>query len=333
MKEFELTIIMSNYNQERYIKRAIESVFSQKVNFKFRLLIVDDYSCMDNSREVIKNYVAQYDNIEAIFGEENGGYLKNVLRGKAVTRTKYFCLLDADDYWTDQGFLQRAYDFLEEHSEYTIYESNVYVLTDESIEKQELSKTFLSKRYKTGTYSQKMFVNNERVPITQTTGMFFRNTIFKSGIPEVMSNAVGTRAERSFEGDTDRFIMHLKTGLAFYDSSPVGVYRLTADGIWVRLKRSKKMLINARAYMDYYRYYQSDLPFFANKSWYYLCRYFEEKIKDINSFEKEYECIEEDEFLNINEIYNFCFKNRMEIKQRNLGIKQKAKIIIKTIIA
>ena len=48
MDEIKLTIIMSNYNQEQYIEKAIESVLMQNVNFKYKLLITDDFSQKDN---------------------------------------------------------------------------------------------------------------------------------------------------------------------------------------------------------------------------------------------------------------------------------------------
>ena len=46
---YKVTIIMSNYNQEKYISQAIESVLNQKTNFPFQLIITDDFSTKDNS--------------------------------------------------------------------------------------------------------------------------------------------------------------------------------------------------------------------------------------------------------------------------------------------
>ena len=261
--EYDLTIIMSNYNQADLMKKALNSIFDQVVNFNYKVIITDDCSNKDNSIAVISEYVSKHDNVEPIYSKENGGYLVNVLRAKRRTKTKYFCLLDADDFWTDKHFLQKAFDFLEKNPDYAIYESNVYVLPFDADESNySKSRTFVSSKFKTGTYTKEMFVNNVPIPITQTTGMFFRNTIFCDGIPKIMEEAIGTQAERSFEGDWDRFVMHLKTGKAFYSADVVGVYRLTKGGIWSRLSPSEKSLLVARAYMDYCRFYQSDYGFF-----------------------------------------------------------------------
>lgn len=310
-KNDQLTIIMSNYNQAVYIEEAIQSVLAQKVDFNYKLLITDDCSKKDNSIPLIKSYVDKYANIEAIFAEKNGGYLTNILRAKERTKTEYFCLLDADDYWTDMEWLQRAFDFLESHKDFSIYEANVLTLRDKA------TKPFLPSTIGTGIYTMKDFVANKTIPITQTTGMFFRNTIFKDGIPQIMKDAVGTLSERSFEGDVDRFIMHLKTGKAFYDKQPVGVYRLTPNGIWVRLKKSEKSLLNARAYMDYYGYYQEHKEFFSNKSWFFFQQYLEAKQKETIQFMHNADFISKDELSNANEVYQFCHENAGTLQKNN----------------
>ena len=53
---YKVTIIMSNYNQEKYISQAIESVLNQKTNFPFQLIITDDFSTNDNSIKIIKEF-------------------------------------------------------------------------------------------------------------------------------------------------------------------------------------------------------------------------------------------------------------------------------------
>ena len=124
--EYLVTIIMSNYNQEKTIRRAIDSIFEQKTNFDWQIIITDDNSVKDNSKDIIKEYAEKYpDKIKALYSDENGGYLKNVLRAKRLTKTKYFCLLDADDYWTDKKYMQKAVNFLEKHKDYTVYYQNV----------------------------------------------------------------------------------------------------------------------------------------------------------------------------------------------------------------
>ena len=319
-----MTIIISNYNQEKHIGETIDSVFAQRVSFPIKVIIADDCSCRERSKEIIREYALRYENIEPIFAKENKGYLANILRAKARTKTKYFCLLDADDYWTDRDFLQRAYDFLDTHDEYAIYEANVEVANGNN------RRPYISPRIKSGSYSKEEYLNNGSIPITQTTGMVFRNCIFADGIPKIMEDAVGTRAERSYEGDTGRFVMHLKYGLAYYDNRIAGVYRVTKNGIWTSLSDAKKRLITARFYPDYYQFYGTNVDFFVSRAYENLQRYLTEKQKELISLEKQDDFIDEYEKLMFDDVYRFCKQYEEEIIVRR-RLKDKIKRIVKII--
>ena len=169
-----------------------------------------------------------------------------------------------------------------------------------------------------------MLLNDRFVPITQTTGMFFRNCIFINGIPEIMEKAVGTRSERSFEGDTGRFMMHLKEGPAYYDSKCVGVYRLTGSGIWNSLSPASKKLISARMQLDYQQYYGVNPAFFVNRAFRLLRAYLEEKQKELlhpDSHRRR----------GCDDVYSFCRQYESEISVEKYGIKEKLRKIVRII--
>lgn len=252
MSKVKCTIIMSNYNQAQYIGRAIDSVLAQKTNFHWQLIITDDHSTKDNSVEIIKGYAKQYPNqVIPLFNQENGRYLKNILRAKELTKTEYFTLLDADDYWTDKNYLQEAVDYLDTHQDTIIYGRNVLCVEEETGRKY----PFISLQTPNREFNLKDYFENQ-VIITQTTGSFFRNVIFSHGIPEIMTQAINTLSERSFEGDADRFIMHLKYGKAFFCNKFSGVYTIQKMGIWSRMAEWEKHLIQAQCYIDYDRYFE-----------------------------------------------------------------------------
>ncbi len=262
MTEPILTVIMSCYNQAEYIRQAIDSVLMQKTNFPFKLVITDDYSTKDNSREIIKEYASRYpDKIETLLNEKNVRYLANILRVKSNMHTEYFTLLDADDYWTDENYLQDAVDFLKSHRDYSVYARNVLrreITGEESpyLEREQAECDFIFEDYVKGD-----------IPIPQTTGTVFRNVVYRDGVPRIVSEAVGTIHERSFEGDVDRFVMHLAKGKAHYDARVAGVYRILPTGIWQKLPASEKHLIQAQCYADYFAYLDRDRVFFVNASY------------------------------------------------------------------
>ena len=262
-ESFKLTVIMSNYNQAHLIRGAIDSFLAQKTNFPVQLIITDDCSTKDNSVEIIKEYEEKYpEKIKVLYNKENGRYLKNILRAKAITKTPYFTLLDADDYWTDDKYLQKAVDFLDTHPDFTIYNANVMALHPDGS-----SNPYVKTDIKSADYSFDDYIN-DKIIFTQTTGMVFRNVIYIKGIPDMVQNSIGTISERSFEGDVDRYVMHLKHGKAHFVNEISGVYRILADGIWQRLNLFEKSAIQAQAFLDYDLYFEKEYhAIFMNKMW------------------------------------------------------------------
>ena len=146
-----------------------------------------------------------------------------------------------------------------------------------------------------------------------------------------MEKAVGTRSERSFEGDTGRFMMHLKEGLAYYDSKIAGVYRLTEGGIWNSLSPARKKLISARMQLDYYQYYGVNPAFFVSRAVRLLRAYLEEKQNELLRPEEKNMFIDEYEKLMCDDVYSFCKQYESEISVSKCGIKEKIRKILRII--
>ncbi len=301
---------MSNYNQEKYIIKAIDSVLRQNVNFKYKLIITDDCSTKDKSIEIIKEYANKYPEIIfPLYNKENGGYLVNILRAKEITKTPYFCLLDADDYYTDKNFLQRAFDFLQSHKDYVIYYENVNYLYEDGREEP-----FINVKEKSRGFELKDYFSDNLI-IVQTTGQFFRNVIYSKGIPQIVKDSIGSDSERSFEGDYDRFIMHLRFGKAFFNNNICGVYRILPTGIWSRLSESKRFLLQLQTYYDYNRYFENKYKaFFVNKMYQVLINFLQ-ILKNLNNLD-----FTEKEFFQFNKLYRFILDNKDIV---NLKINKK----------
>lgn len=313
--DYDLTIVMSNYNQAQYIDKAIESVLSQKVNFNYKLLITDDNSQKDNSVEILKSYENKYPQIiEVIYNKENGRYLKNIMRAMAITKTPYFCLLDADDYWTDTRFLQRAYNFLEKNPNYVIYTENVNYLYEDGSTELFVKTKYLSKRTSFNNY-----LNGSAI-ITQTTGQFYRNVLYSKGIPDMVKSAIGTKSERSFEGDYDRFVMHLIYGDAYFKNRVCGVYRiLSTSGIWAKLSSAKKHLIQMQTYYDYNRYFNYEYnSFFINKMYKEFRCILEEQGKDLCTLKEKSITFNLDD--NLKDLYSYLYDNKRLINFEDFNI-------------
>lgn len=113
-----LSVVIISYKQVNYIRDAIESVLSQKVNFKFELLLADDCS-NDGTLEIEKEYAKKYPEIVKVLErKKNMGGTNNIFDAATKTKGKYFTLLEGDDYWCDANKLQQQVDFLEKNHDY-----------------------------------------------------------------------------------------------------------------------------------------------------------------------------------------------------------------------
>lgn len=92
--EYDLQIIIPVYNVEDYIERCMDSVLSQKTQFRYLVVVVNDGST-DKSRERLRRY-ENADNV-VIIDQENQG--PAVARNQALKtiRAKYVGFVDADD--------------------------------------------------------------------------------------------------------------------------------------------------------------------------------------------------------------------------------------------
>lgn len=116
--EIIVSVILITYNHEKYVRQAIESILSQKTNFKFEILVGDDCST-DNTPGILKEYGDKYsDNIKLFLRKKNLGATKNDYLLKKQSVGKYIAPLEGDDYWLNNDRLQNMIDFLENCPQY-----------------------------------------------------------------------------------------------------------------------------------------------------------------------------------------------------------------------
>ncbi|SRR5581483_1051456 len=90
-------IVITSYNQERFLPEAIDSALAQTLP-PHEIIIADDHSTRDNSRALIRDYVARYPNlIRNILHERNVGIPANRNSGLQIATGEYITVLDGDD--------------------------------------------------------------------------------------------------------------------------------------------------------------------------------------------------------------------------------------------
>lgn len=120
MDKILVSVCCITYNQEQYIREAIEGFLMQKTNFKYEVIIRDDAST-DATANIIREYEEKYpDIIKPIYEETNKGVnelnfvLKNLFE---KAQGKYIALCEGDDFWISEYKLQKQVDYLERNPE------------------------------------------------------------------------------------------------------------------------------------------------------------------------------------------------------------------------
>tara|TARA_X000000950_G_scaffold287411_1_gene399565 strand:+ start:1831 stop:2613 length:783 start_codon:yes stop_codon:yes gene_type:complete len=93
LKNEKLSVLMTAYNAEKYLKPSINSILKQ-THKNLELIIIDDGST-DGSINVVKNFEDK--RIQLIKQKKNRGRTKSLNNGLKKVKSKYIAILDADD--------------------------------------------------------------------------------------------------------------------------------------------------------------------------------------------------------------------------------------------
>ena len=116
--DIQVSVHMITYNHEPYIRECLESILSQRTDFRFEVVIGEDCS-PDNTRAIVLEYQDRYpDIVRVLESTKNLGSNLNAQRVKEACRGKYLAFIEGDDYWNHPRKLQMQYDFLESHPDY-----------------------------------------------------------------------------------------------------------------------------------------------------------------------------------------------------------------------
>ncbi len=102
----KVTVVIPNYNGEKYLKGCLDSIAPsvQNAAITYDIIVVDDCST-DSSREIVKSYP----DVKLIERKENGGFSASVNTGIKASETPYVLLLNNDTI-AKPGFVQNLYN-------------------------------------------------------------------------------------------------------------------------------------------------------------------------------------------------------------------------------
>ena len=175
-----VSVSLITYNHKNYIRRAIDSILMQEVDFNYEVIIGDDFSS-DGTQEILIEYQQKYpERIYLILHPRDydniPGRINNTTNLYAC-RGKYIAMLDGDDFWITKDKLKKQVAFLEQNQEYSICFHNAIVFSEESQfdeYKQDEKHPILKKR---SSFNQTDIASG--FSFVPASSIIFRNNSFK----------------------------------------------------------------------------------------------------------------------------------------------------------
>jgi glycosyltransferase involved in cell wall biosynthesis len=113
-----LSVIVITYNHENYLRKCLDSILMQEVDFDFEIIIGDDCS-PDSTAKIINDYYERYpDVVRPTLRSQNVGATRNQYDCFLQAKGKYIAILDGDDFWTSKHKLRIQTEFLENNPNY-----------------------------------------------------------------------------------------------------------------------------------------------------------------------------------------------------------------------
>ena len=107
-----ISLVIINYNNKDYLKRCMDSIFSQTYD-NVEIIFIDNESKDDSFKYMKEEYLDK--DILLIRNEKNNGYTGGANQGIKISRGKYVMILNPDIIM-EKDFIEKMYNFMEEDS-------------------------------------------------------------------------------------------------------------------------------------------------------------------------------------------------------------------------
>ena len=112
-----ITVLMSVYNDEKYLQESIDSILNQTFK-EFEFLIINDVST-DNSLSILKENAKKDPRIKLIINEQNIGLIASLNKGLQLASCDLVARMDSDDIAVSTR-LEAQYQFMLQHPEVSV---------------------------------------------------------------------------------------------------------------------------------------------------------------------------------------------------------------------
>lgn len=123
-----VSIVMSVFNTDKYIHRAIESILNQTLS-NFEFIIVNDAS-KDKTSEILRSFTKKDKRIRVINNRRNLRVADSLNIGVAAAKADFIARMDADDISHHPQRLELQYIYLKKHPKVAIVGGNIAIIDE-----------------------------------------------------------------------------------------------------------------------------------------------------------------------------------------------------------
>lgn len=127
MERCEISVVMSVYNGEKFLKSALDSIVSQTFR-SFELVVINDAST-DSTPEILRRYAEKDERIKVFTNEKNLRLARSLNKGISLARGKYIVRADADDIFL-KNRLEKQFEYMRSHPDSDISFCKYFTLRD-----------------------------------------------------------------------------------------------------------------------------------------------------------------------------------------------------------
>lgn len=237
-----VTVMVTFYNQKKYIFDSLNAIFHQKTDFKYEVICGDDGSS-DGTYEELLRWQEKYPEICTVLQmpREQDRKYEPIIRVSnnrhhmlKHARGKYVTFLDGDDYYTDTYKLQKQVDLLEKHTDCMACGHPVTMLWEEDPHKKQVLCyiTDHAVRIKNRTYWTYWWLHAET--------FLFRNVY--QGKEDLIN--------KDFFDDNLITCYFIKHGDVIYIPDNMVVYRQISGSSWNMRTDLQKAIVNMKVYSE-----------------------------------------------------------------------------------
>ena len=224
----EVTVFLFSYNFEKTIQKSLNSILNQIISIPIKIYCIDDGS-NDGTQKILKKYSEKNKNIKLILSNTNSKFpLSLVFKSNIDFNSKYFCLLDGDDYWIDDYNLQKKIDILNNDERIIGCSSITKMISEDDVALIKADKKLFNK-------TDMCAYGNIYSFYCHTSSLLWKNYYYNKKTKLPFPPHVGQKGQN---GDTFLFNQMLnKNHLIYVIQEVLSIYNYNNKGVWSSLPK------------------------------------------------------------------------------------------------